>query len=306
MPFKRGQLDYFVAVINDGQMTSAARRLRVAQPALSQAIAQLEDEVGLKLLERHSRGVRPTAAGEALYEKALLALAAIDAAESTAHSLARAQQGTIEFGFVGAPPSLDSRVEMEAFGVAYPEIRVHYRELCFPTRPTASWLSDVDIAVSHTPPPDDAVWRMFVRNEPRVALVPSRHRLAACGEARVEDIIDDTFVGFAEDVDPVWAGFWSLDDHRGGRPASLTGDRACNPQEVLAALAGSSAITLVPAAAATILSHVLTDVRAVPLRDVAPARIELVGHADDRNPLVGAMRDFAARSSLGAGSGGPG
>jgi DNA-binding transcriptional LysR family regulator len=49
---KRGALEYFVAVVQEGQMTSAARRLGIAQSALSQAIAQLETEVGVKLLAR--------------------------------------------------------------------------------------------------------------------------------------------------------------------------------------------------------------------------------------------------------------
>ena len=59
------QLRYFVAVAQDGQMTRAAQRLALAQPALSQAIARLEQQVGVKLLERHPRGVSLTPAGEA-------------------------------------------------------------------------------------------------------------------------------------------------------------------------------------------------------------------------------------------------
>ena len=99
MSFRRGQLEYFVAVAEDGQMTSAARRLGIAQPALSQAIAQLETDLGLKLLDRHPRGVTLTDAGEALYAKACVAVAASVAADGTARSLARGHQGVAGLRF---------------------------------------------------------------------------------------------------------------------------------------------------------------------------------------------------------------
>jgi DNA-binding transcriptional LysR family regulator len=293
MSFRRGQLEYFVAVAEEGQMTRAARRLGLAQPALSQAVAQLEAETGLKLLERHSRGVTLTADGHAFYAKARLAVAALDDALSTARSLARAQRGTIEFGFLGAPPSVDSRVEMEGFALAYPEIDVRYHELQFPTRSTASWLAEVDVAVAHLPPADEDVWSRVLRREGRIVLMPEGHPLAARPELRVEDILDETFVGFAASVDPAWAGFWSLDDHRGGPPERLTDDGASSPQEVLAPLALGRAITVVPAAAAAVLRHVLSNVAAIPLVDAAPSRIALVGHVHRRNPLVTSLIAYA-------------
>src|SRR5258708_26154829 len=64
------QLHYFVVVVEEGQMTRAAARLHIAQPALSQAIGKLEIELGVKLLERHSRGVITTEAGEAFLQEA--------------------------------------------------------------------------------------------------------------------------------------------------------------------------------------------------------------------------------------------
>src|SRR5438874_8288597 len=101
MSFKRGQLRYFVTVAEEGQITRAARKLHLAQPALSQAIAQLESELGLELLERQPHGVTLTADGEAFYEKARVALAAATEALQTAQSLARAQKGMLTLGFLG-------------------------------------------------------------------------------------------------------------------------------------------------------------------------------------------------------------
>ena len=294
MSFRRGHLEYFVVVAEEGQITSAARRLGVAQPALSQAIAQLESETGLKLLERHARGVRLTPAGESFNAKARLAVAATGEALSTARSLARAQQGTIEFGFLGAPPSIEGRIEMESFAMAYPDIEVRYRDMPFPSRSTSTWLGDVDVAACHLPPPDEGVWSKVVRQEPRVALVPAEHPLAEREELFVADLLDETYIGFAPSVDPEWAGFWSLDDHRGGRPERVTGDHASNPQEVLAAVGGGGgAVTIVPLAAANVLKGVLTGTAAIPVRDAAPSRIVLVGHNDRRNPLVAALVSFA-------------
>lgn len=294
MSFRRGQLEYFVAVAQEGQMTRAARRLRIAQPALSQAIAQLESELGLKLLERHARGVSLTPAGSAVYEKALAAVGAEEDAATTARWLSRAEQGTIAFGFVGAPPSLDSRLELEGFAQAHPEIDIRYRELPFPPRDTSLWLADVDIAVSHEPPAHEGVWCRILRREPRLVLASTGHPLASRAELSVAEVIDETYVGFGEQVDPGWAGFWSLDDHRGGPPARSTPDGACSPQEVIAALAARpSAVTLVPSAAAGVLAQVLVDVVAIPLRDAAPARIAMVGHRARRNPLVESLLDYA-------------
>lgn len=274
-------------------MTRAARRLDVAQPALSQAIAQLEAEFGLKLLDRHARGVSLTPAGMALYEKARVAVAANRDAAETAQALARSQSGTIEFGFVGSPPGLDSPRALEAFRHAYPEIEIHYRELPFPTRPTARWLADVDVVACHMPPPDPNVWCQPLRSEPRMILAPQRHHLSSRVEVSVAEVLEETFIGFDPAIDPSWAGFWSLDDHRGGPPERSTGDRAANPQEVLAALAMSDAITAIPSSVSGVILNVLSGVIPIPLLDAEPSLIALAGHEGRNNPLIGTLLSFA-------------
>ena len=76
-------LRYFVAIAEERSITRAAERLWIAQPGLSTQIRRLEAELGIQLLDRHTRGVELTAAGEVFLERARATLAAADAARST-------------------------------------------------------------------------------------------------------------------------------------------------------------------------------------------------------------------------------
>ena len=299
MEFRRGHLLYFVTVAEEGQITRAARKLHIAQPALSQAIAQLEADLGLRLLERHARGVRLTPAGEEFLEKARAALDAWASALATARSFAATQEGAIEFGFLGAPPALDSPDEMQRFAESAPGVDIHYRELPFPTLPTSEWMADVDVAVCHSPPPDENLWTEVLRTEPRVLLAPRRHSLASRGAMDVEEVLAETFIGFDTDVAPAWAGFWSLDDHRGARPLRVTGDRAKNPQEVLASLAMRDAVTTVPGSVARVVASAFDGLRVIELRRANPVVITLIGHRDRRNASVAPLVEFARRGQVG-------
>jgi len=294
MEFRRGHLAYFVAVAEDGQITSAARRLHIAQPALSQAIAQLEADLGVELLHRHARGVSLTPAGEAFLVKARNALAAWSEAISFAHSVGGAVQGTIEFGFIGLPPGVDSPVPLEAFAFAQPHVDIRYHELPFPGPSTSAWLADVDLVACHAPPPDAQVWTERLRREPRMILVPSRHRLAERTELELADVLEETFIGLDTSVDPCWAGFWSLDDHRGAPPVSVTRDRAATAPEVLAALSVRDAITAVPASVARALTAAGAPIAAVPVRGAAPSTLVLSGLIERCTPPVAALRAFVA------------
>jgi DNA-binding transcriptional LysR family regulator len=79
---------YFVAAVNESQFSRAAALLHIAQPSLSQAIRQLEDELGVQLFERMSRGVTPTAAGRAFATEARKMLASFDRAVASARGTA--------------------------------------------------------------------------------------------------------------------------------------------------------------------------------------------------------------------------
>jgi DNA-binding transcriptional LysR family regulator len=289
MEFKRGHLRYFVAVAEVGQITRAAEKLHVAQPALSQAIASLESELGLQLLERHARGVTLTAAGEAFLPKARTVIATEEDAVLTAQSLLRGTQGTIEFGFLGAPPGVHTPELFDGLTETHPNIAVNYHELQFPSSAPGSWLEEVDAAVCHLPPADPSVWVQVLRREQRIVLAPKNHRLAELSELAVTDVLEDTFIGFHPSVEPWWAGFWSLNDHRGGPPQHVTADRISNSQELFTMIAMGNGILAVPACHADLISRALNSVVAIPLSDADPAVFVLVGRQDRRNPSVEAL-----------------
>ena len=112
------QLRYFVMVAEEGQITRAASRLHVAQPALSQAIAQLEARLGVALFVRHARGMTLTAAGEAYLEAARTALTAVADADRAAQSSSRADRDRVEWGFLGWPPMVQAPELFNAFTAA--------------------------------------------------------------------------------------------------------------------------------------------------------------------------------------------
>jgi DNA-binding transcriptional LysR family regulator len=294
MDFRRGHLLYFVTVAEEGQITRAARRLHLAQPALSQAMAQLEADVGVRLLERHARGVSLTPAGEAFLVKARTALAAWSDAVETARSLALETPAVLELGFVGTPPALDSPAAFARFARAHPFVDVRFRELTFPTAPVTTWLADVDAAICHMPPVDSTIWTEVVRTEPRALLVPADHPLAGRSQLSAEELVAETFIGMHPRIEPEWAGFWSFDDVRGA-PARHTPDEAINAQEVLAALGVRQAVTAVPASVAQFVTSFATGVVAIPVSGGGPVTIVLAGREDRNGPVVRQLRAMAGK-----------
>jgi DNA-binding transcriptional LysR family regulator len=93
---------YFVAVAEESSLGRAAHRLHVSQPALSQQISDLEDELGIKLFTRNSRGVELTEAGRAFLIGGRRALVAVEMAAEQAQEAAKGQRGRLVIGSLGA------------------------------------------------------------------------------------------------------------------------------------------------------------------------------------------------------------
>jgi LysR family transcriptional regulator, nitrogen assimilation regulatory protein len=91
-------LRYFIKIVEAGSFSRAASTIHVAQPALSQQIAELEEQLGLSLLHRSARGVRPTAAGEVLYREASLILRQMEELPGIVRSSSGEIDGSVRLG----------------------------------------------------------------------------------------------------------------------------------------------------------------------------------------------------------------
>lgn len=91
-------LRYFVKIVEAGSFSRAATTIHVAQPALSQQIAELEERLGVSLLLRSARGVRPTAAGEVLYREASSILRQVEQLPGIVRSSGGETEGAVSLG----------------------------------------------------------------------------------------------------------------------------------------------------------------------------------------------------------------
>jgi len=119
---------YFVAVAEEGNVTRAAERLHMAQPPLSTAIRQLEEQLGVALLDRTSRQVRLTTAGERLLEQGRELLSHADTVVGDVQAIERSASGLLRCGLSPAA-RFDLVPELlEGWSAAAPGVMLHTSE----------------------------------------------------------------------------------------------------------------------------------------------------------------------------------
>lgn len=119
-------LRYFVKIVEAGSFSRAAALIPVAQPALSQQIAALEEELGVTLLHRSARGARPTAAGAALYTEAASILSRMERIPQIVRSLSGDIQGVVRIGMSSTLASFLAGELMEKCRTALPKISLRF------------------------------------------------------------------------------------------------------------------------------------------------------------------------------------
>jgi DNA-binding transcriptional LysR family regulator len=174
-------LRYFVTIAEERSITRAAERLWIAQPGLSTQMRRLEAELGIQLLNRHTRGVELTPAGEVFLERARATLAAADAARSTAADLEAGLVGTIRLGIATEAPAALARPLLAAFGRDRPEVEVTVFESYSGTLTRDLRDGRLDAVIAPAAFGSAELRALPVGSEPWVMLAGPGHRLAIPG-----------------------------------------------------------------------------------------------------------------------------
>ncbi len=279
------QLHYFVVVVEDGQMTRAAARLHIAQPALSQAIAKLETDLGVRLFKRHSRGVTPTEAGAAFFQRALRALLAVEEAEDAVEPWLRAGPRLV-VGFDEAAGDLARRL-LRRFMLAHPEVHVETRHLMPGDRLVELKRGRIDAEILHPPSGDEQLAEQLVEASPRYVLVGESHHLAREASLVFDQIEQETLPGRHPSVDQRSANDAWLMKYRSA-PPRVTSETPTSLDELWALIARGLTIAILPQ---FMIPRLQGDgLRAIPLRGVEELEVSLACLRDDTRPAVRDLR----------------
>lgn len=171
-------LRYFIAVAEELNFSKAALRLYTAQPSLSQQIKDLEEDVGVRLLNRTKRKVELTEEGVVFLEQARLTIAQADKAIAMARQVSQAKQQRLRIGFVPV-------AEMKIFPYVLPNLRVQNADLkidLLSLNNTEQMRSlkkgELDISFTRDSLQSDEIESKFVLREPLIFILPKDHPLA--------------------------------------------------------------------------------------------------------------------------------
>ncbi|GAA3557317.1 LysR family transcriptional regulator [Amycolatopsis ultiminotia] len=286
-------LRYFAAVAEELHFGRAAQRVRIAQPALSQQIRQLETFVGAALFERTSRSVRLTAAGAVFLPRARELLERLSADVAEAARVARGEAGRLDIAFISSAANSVSSA-LRAFTQDRPHVQVRLQEGFTSTTLDLLERAAADLGIVRDAEERNGISLTPLLEEPFVAVLPAQHPLAGRNAVTAAQLAPCPLVLF-----PARAGARAR--ARNLQPfheASLEPDIAFEGSEwntVFHLVAAGLGVTIAPRSAASPLPEG-TVVAALAGTD-ARSTVQLATRTDDERPLVRQFQSIAVAAA---------
>lgn len=276
------QLRYFVTVAQTRHFGQAAALLHMAQSPLSQAIRQLESQVGATLFHRTTRRVELTAAGEAFLRDAQRVLDAVEAAQARVELIGSGHSGLLRVGSTGLAAYKQLPQLARIAARALPDLVLRFvPDLLTPAQETALAEDRIDLAVLRPPLRRPGLASRLIARERLVLAVPVEHRLAGAGPVALPVLREEDFVVYATRDSVVDAAVTRACLGAGFLPRRT--HEVAETSIMLTHVAAGLGVALLPESA---LALRIDGVRFVPVADDVHVDLALAWRRDDADPAL--------------------
>jgi DNA-binding transcriptional LysR family regulator len=281
------QLRSFIVLSSELHFGRAAAKLRVAQPALSQAIRRLEGRLGFALFNRTSRRVELTRQGASFLSSTHRALGELGRGVEAGREIAAGRIGSVMVGHTALAMVTVLPAVLRRFCKRHPLVRLTLREL-----PSAVQIENlsagfVDVALVSGTVEEDGVLSTELRRDPLVAILPASHPLAGRRRVRVASLAHESFVLFPrEQIPPLHDQILGLCRSSGFEP--VIGQVAQSWQMIAALVGIGLGVSLVPA---SVKAYGVAGVRYVSVGSAGVVPTTLCWRSDENNA---AAHDFVS------------
>jgi DNA-binding transcriptional LysR family regulator len=275
-------LRYFVAVAEELHFRRAAERLHVAQPAVSEQVRKLEQELGVRLFDRTQRSVSLTVAGLALLEEARHVLRHAEVAAQAARNARDHATMRLRIGYM--PDSLPARVPraLRLLGAAAPRVQVQLE-----TGPALRLIEELrarrlDAVIANLPAPTSGLRMMPLDHQRAVAVLQASHARARDSAISLARLAPERLVLLPRETNPVFHNAVVTACHAAGLSPALTEVGSPRVEDALLAVAAGAGMALLPESVSE--RYTIPGIRFVPLEGVEPAfQSAVLTHPDSQN-----------------------
>src|SRR2546427_1663562 len=279
-------LRYFVHVAEEQHYGRAAERLRVAQPALSRQIQDLEEEIGFRLFDRLPRGVKISAAGKSFLDDARRILQQINEATARAKRVASGQSGTLRVGFVesiswhGVVPD-----SFRQFRERQPDVELQLKPLSSAEQIEAVRTGQLDAGFLFTIANiSRELAELPVASLNLMLAAPKGHPLTKLKKLRLRDLNDTAFVWFPRRESPAYYDRLMHECFRGGLQSPHIVQEAVNEATILSLVSCRMGVAFVSGATRWRCPE---SVVVLPVTDLnLPLPLALIWRKDNVSPLL--------------------